>query len=111
MRRKVRLSLDDKKLVLRGSTGAEYELFVVQAEADLATHLMSEAAGVLVLDTAAVVSPIAQLAKNLKTQFPDVVFIVAGSAHEQAAIAPQVTNGAVYRFLHKPASEQRIRLF
>jgi protein TonB len=96
---------------VRASAAAEHELFVVQAEADLATHLLGDAAGVLVLDTAAVVSTIAQLTQSLKAQFPDVVLIVAGSAHEQAALAPQVTSGAVYRFLHKPASEQRIRLF
>ena len=72
---------------------------------------MGDAAGVVVLDTAAVVSAIAQLTQSLKAQFPDVVLIVAGGAYEQAGLAEQVTSGAVYRFLHKPASEQRIRLF
>jgi periplasmic protein TonB len=96
---------------VRTVSAAEHELFVVQAEADLATHLMSNAAGVVVLDTAAVVSAIAQLTQRLRAQFPDVVLIVAGGAYEQAALTAQVTSGAVYRFLHKPASEQRIRLF
>jgi protein TonB len=96
---------------VRAVTASEHELFIVQAEADLATHLMGDAAGVVVLDTAAVVSAIAQLTQRLKAQFPDVVLIVAGGAYEQAALTEQVTSGAVYRFLHKPASEQRIRLF
>ena len=96
---------------VRAVTGSERELFIVQAEADLATHLMADAAGVVVLDTAAVVSAIAQLTQSLKAQFPDVVLIVAGGAYEQALVTAQVTSGAVYRFLHKPASEQRIRLF
>jgi len=96
---------------VRAVTAPEQELFIVQAEADLAAHLMGDAAGVVVLDTAAVVSAIAQLTQSLKAQFPDVVLIVAGGAYEQAGLAEQVASGAVYRFLHKPASEQRIRLF
>jgi len=39
------------------------------------------------------------------------VLVVAGGAAEQAALSAQVTSGEVYRFLHKPASEQRMRLF
>jgi protein TonB len=96
---------------VRAVTAPDHELFVVQAEADLATHLIGDAAGVVMLDTAAVVSAIAQLTQSLRAQFPDVVLIVAGGASEQAALTAQVTSGAVYRFLHKPASEQRIRLF
>jgi protein TonB len=96
---------------VRAVASAEHELIVVGAEADLATHLIADSAGVVVLDTAAAVSSIAQLTQRLKAQFPDLVLIVAGGAAEQAALAAQVTSGDVHRFLHKPASEQRIRLF
>ena len=95
---------------VRAACAAERELFIVGAEADLATHLIGDCAGVVVIDTAATVSPIAQLTQSLKDQFPDLELIVAGGASE-AALNAQVTSGAVYRFLHKPASEQRIRLF
>ena len=96
---------------VRAVASAEHEIIVVVAEADLATHLIADSAGVVVLDTAAAVSSIAQLTQRLKAQFPDLVLIVAGGAAEQAALAAQVTSGDVHRFLHKPASEQRIRLF
>jgi len=96
---------------VRAVAPAEHELVFVAAEVELATHLMSGGAGVIVLDTAATVSAIAQLTQRLKAQFPEVVLIVAGGAGEQAALSAQVTSGDVYRFLHKPASEQRIRLF
>jgi protein TonB len=96
---------------VRAVASPEHELIIVGAEIDLATHLMSDAAAVVVLDTAAAVSSIAQLAQSLKAQFPDLVLVVAGGAAEQAALSAQVTSGDVYRFLHKPASEQRIRLF
>ena len=96
---------------VRAVAAPEHDLVIVGAETDLASHLMSDAAGVVVLDTAATVSPISQLSQGLKTQFPDLVLVVAGGAAEQAALSAQVTSGEVYRFLHKPASEQRMRLF
>lgn len=96
---------------VRAVTASEHDLVVVSAEMDLATHLMGSGAGVVMLDSAALTSAVAVLTSGLKAQFPDVVLIVAGGANDQAALAAQVTSGAVYRFLHKPASEQRIRLF
>jgi protein TonB len=95
---------------VRAACGPERELFIVGAEADLAAHLISDCAGVIVIDTAATVSPIAQLTQDLKAQFPDLELIVAGGASEAAQNA-RVASAALYRFLHKPASEQRIRLF
>jgi protein TonB len=96
---------------VRAVAPSEHDLVVVGAEADLGTHLMSGAAGVVVLDTAATISSIAPLSQSLKAQFPDLILVVAGGAAEQAALSAQVTSGDVYRFLHKPASEQRLRLF
>ena len=96
---------------VRAVAAPEHDLVFVGAETDLASHLMSDAAGVVVLDTAATVSPISQLSQGLKAQFPDLVLVVAGGAAEQSALSAQVTSGDVYRFLHKPASEQRMRLF
>ena len=96
---------------VRAVAPAEHELIFVGAEAELANHLIADSAGVVVLDTAATVNSIAQLTQRLKAQFPDLVLVVTGGATEQAALSAQVTSGNVYRFLHKPASEQRIRLF
>src|ERR1700681_73494 len=70
---------------VRAVAPAERQLIFVGAEADLATHLIADAAGVVVLDTSATVSSIAQLTQALKTQFPDLVLIVAGGAAEQSA--------------------------
>ena len=39
------------------------------------------------------------------------MLIVAGTAEEQGALAALITDGSVHRFLHKPVSEQRVRLF
>ncbi len=84
---------------------------VAGSEIDFAQALMTQHAGVAVLDCAAVATPIAQLTQRLHSQFPDLVLIVAGGAEEQGALTNHITDGTVHRFLHKPVSEQRVRLF
>lgn len=91
--------------------GSEYKIFTVNAESDFASHLLSQNAGVVILDAGAVASSIDRLTERLRAQFPELVLIVAGNVDDQSALATQITNGTVYRFLHKPVSEQRVRLF
>jgi TonB family protein len=105
------LTHDVELLQTLRAVATEHEISSVGAEADLAAHLLEDHAGVAVLDTAAVTSPIAQLAERLKSQFPDLVLVVAGHVPDQSSLASQITRGTVYRFLHKPVSEQRVRLF
>jgi TonB family protein len=95
---------------LRAVAG-DHDISSVGAEAELAAHLINDHAGVAVLDTEAVGSPIGQLCDRLKSQFPDLVLVVAGLAEDQSLLTTQITRGTVYRFLHKPVSEQRVRLF
>jgi protein TonB len=96
---------------VKSVSSPERELLFVGAETELAAQLLASSAGVAVIDAAATVSSIGQLTHSLKVQLPDVVLIVAGGSAEQAALTAQVSSGEVYRFLHKPASEQRVRLF
>jgi TonB family protein len=103
----------DRKLLetLRQVADPAHEVYAASSEVDLATALMARHAGVVVLDIAALATPAGQLAGRLHAQFPDVVLIVAGGAEHQAGLAAQITDGSVHRFLHKPVSEQRVRLF
>ena len=96
---------------LRKISEPAHAVHATGSEIDLAAGLMAQEAGVAVLDSAAVATPIQQLAGRLHTQFPDLVLIVAGTAEEQGALAALITDGSVHRFLHKPVSEQRVRLF
>jgi TonB family protein len=117
-----RLGLGDDPLVvltsnphllatLRRVTDPSHQVLRAASEVDLSTALVSQHAGVAVIDCAAIATPIAQLAERLHSQFPDLVLIVAGNADEQGMLAAQITSGCVHRFLHKPVSEQRVRLF
>jgi TonB family protein len=89
-------------------------LRVVADEAALAQSLLSGLAGVAFIDAAAVDSRpgmAAQLTQRLHNQLPDVVLVVAGDGTAQAELAALVTDGTIYRFVHKPVSAQRVKLF
>jgi protein TonB len=103
----------DAKLLeaLRHASGTAHEVCVATSEIDLATSLVAHHAGVVVLDTAALTTPAATLTTRLHAQFPEVVLVVAGSGQDQGTVTAQLTDGTVHRFLHKPLSEQRARLF
>ena len=105
------LTHDAELLQTLRSVAADHDISSVGAEADLAAHLLDGHAGVAVLDTAYVTTPIHQLCDRLKSQFPDLVLVVAGRHEDQGLLTAQITRGTVYRFLHKPVSEQRVRLF
>jgi protein TonB len=89
----------------------EHALSMVADESDLSARLLDGPIGVAILDAAALTSSIATLAERLRAQFPDLVLIVTGGGEDQAAVAALVTSGIVYRFLHKPLSAQRVKLF
>jgi TonB family protein len=92
-------------------TNSAHEVCAAGSEIDFSTALLAHHAGVALLDCAAIATPIAQLTERLQAQFPDLVLIVAGSIEEQGMLAAHITDGSVHRFLHKPFSEQRVRLF
>jgi TonB family protein len=91
--------------------GSEHDIVTVDSESELAGELVGKQTGVAIIDAAALSTAVVRLTEKLKSQFPDLVLIVAGRIDDQSAVAAQITSGTVYRFLHKPASEQRVKLF
>jgi len=47
----------------------------------------------------------------MKQQFPDLVIVVAGARDAETELARLISDGTVYRFIHKPMSPARARLF
>ncbi len=105
------LTHDGELLQTIRAVATDHDISTLGAESDLAAHLLDDHAGVAVIDTACVTTPINQLCDRLKSQFPDLVLVVAGRHEDQGLLTAQITRGTVYRFLHKPVSEQRVRLF
>ena len=103
----------DARLVvtLKKVTDPAHAVLPVGSEVDLSKALLAHQGGVAVIDCAAVATSIIKLIDRVHAQFPELVLIVAGSAKEQGMLAAQITDGSVHRFLHRPVSEQRVRLF
>ena len=92
----------------------EGSLVRVEDEAALAGQMLSGQAGVVFIDAGEGEDPAgrtAALAQRLHAQLPDVVLVAAGDGAAQAVLAPLITDGTIYRFVHKPVSAQRLKLF
>ncbi len=96
---------------LRALVDAEHRFTVVTTETALTDHLMASSTRAALIDSSACQQPVAQLTERLKSQFPDLVLVVAGTSADQGVLASQITDGRVFRFLHKPVSAQRVKLF
>ncbi len=106
------LSQDDSLLdTLEEVVTSDHAITICTGDSELAEGVMSGRCGVALLDAATVPGPVAELTARLRQQFPDLVLVVAGGAEHQGQLAAQITSGEVYRFLHKPVSAQRVRLF
>jgi TonB family protein len=103
----------DAQLVatLKKVTDPAHQVLPVGSEVDLSGVLLKHQGGVALIDCVAVASPIGKLIDRLRVQFPELVLIVVGRVEEQATLGAQITDGSVHRFLHRPLSEQRVRLF
>lgn len=106
------LSKDDGLIdTLERVVTADHAITLCISETELAEQIFAGRGGVALVDAAAISEALSALTQRLRQQFPDLVLVVAGSAQHQGELAAQIASGEVYRFLHKPVSEQRVRLF
>lgn len=90
---------------------ADHAINIVASEDLLAEQILSARCGVALIDAEATTGTVDHLAVRLRTQFPDLVLIIAGRDAHQAALAGLIASGVIYRFLHKPVSTQRVKQF
>lgn len=90
---------------------SDHAIHIVATEDELAESILTAHCGVALIDAEATVGAVDHLAARLRNQFPELVLIVAGRDTQQSALASLITTGVIYRFLHKPVSTQRVRLF
>ncbi len=83
--------------------------------ADDVTHaadlMVASGNAVLLIDAALADHDTKALVTQVHQQFPDLAIIVAGRRDDEHELAPLVSEGTIFRFLHKPASAERIRNF
>jgi TonB family protein len=103
----------DRALIglLRSTVDPSHDLILVTSEAELTPHLASRRVSACLLDSMFIEDDLAALSERLRETWPDLVLVVVGTAEEQSRVAAQITSGVVYRFLHRPVSAPRVRLF
>jgi TonB family protein len=106
------LTRDDAFLqTLREAVGGPKRLWHVLSASKVSDLLVAGQVGIVVLDVAAMHEAPHVFVTQIKRQFPDLVVVVAGSRDAEIALAGLISAGAVYRFIHKPMSPGRARLF
>jgi TonB family protein len=103
----------DRALIglLRSTIDPSHELILVTSEGELAPHLNSRRVSAALLDSMFIEGDLGAMAERMRATWPDLVLVVVGTAEEQSKVASQITSGVVYRFLHRPVSAPRVRLF
>ncbi|HET9475197.1 MAG TPA: hypothetical protein VFO82_14960, partial [Steroidobacteraceae bacterium] len=103
----------DRALIglLRSVVDPATDVILVTSEAELVPHLNSRRVSVALLDSMFIEGDLAALSERLRETWSDLVLVVVGTAEEQSKVASQITSGVVYRFLHRPVSAPRVRLF
>ncbi|MFI4914568.1 MAG: hypothetical protein ACHQAR_05200 [Steroidobacterales bacterium] len=74
-------------------------------------QIVANAGALALIDAAAAPADLREFIVQLRRQFPALVILVAGSGHLQAPLTAALNDGSVFRFVHKPASAQRLTLF
>lgn len=98
-------------LAIRDAVGERSPVWRARDPGESVDLLMTGRCGVLLIDMGAVPAQPAFLVQQITDQFPDVVIVVAGRRDDETLLAPLISEGVVYRFMHKPLSPQRAGMF
>jgi TonB family protein len=96
---------------LREAVGSARRLWNVPSADKVSDLLVAGEVGILVLDVLALNETPSVFIGQIKRQFPDLVVVVAGNRDSETALAGLISAGTVYRFIHKPMSPGRAKLF
>jgi TonB family protein len=108
------VGLSDDPLLLEALSGAALtgsDVITCPTADRFIDQLVANGAGIALIDASSVPMPLIGFIATVREQFPQLLLIVAGPAHLQAQLSAQIDNGAIFRFVHKPASSQRLKLF
>jgi len=96
---------------IRHAVGERNPVWRARSAEESVDLLLTGRCGVLLIDLSAVSSKPATLVEQIVDQFPDVVVVVAGSRDDEPLLAHAISDGLVYRFMHKPLSPKRAGMF
>ena len=108
----VALSADPMLIdLLREAVAGHHRVWRADDPTHAADLMVASGNAVLLIDAALADHNTKSLVTQVHKQFPDLAIIVAGRRDDEHELAPLVSEGAIFRFLHKPASAERIRNF
>jgi TonB family protein len=96
---------------LRDAVGGARRLWHVLSADKVSDLLVAGEVGIVVLDVQALHEAASVFVEQIKRQFPDLVVVAAGHRDDETSLAGLISAGLVYRFIHKPMSPARAKLF
>jgi TonB family protein len=96
---------------LREAVGGARRLRHVPSADKVSDLLVAGEVGILVLDVQALIEASTVFVGQIKRQFPDLVVVVAGNRDAEISLAGLISAGTIFRFIHKPMSPGRAKLF
>jgi TonB family protein len=96
---------------IRGAIGERNPVWRARSAEESVDLLLTGRCGVLLVDMAVVSTAPTTLITQIVDQFPDVVVVVAGRLEDEALLARSISDGCVYRFMHKPLTAKRAGMF
>lgn len=96
---------------LRDAVGTTRRLWHVPSADKVSDLLVAGQVGILVLDVQALAADPGVFVTQLKRQFPDLVLLAAGNREVENSLANLISTGVIHRFIHKPVSPGRAKLF
>jgi TonB family protein len=106
------LTGDDAFLqTLREAVGGARRLWHVPSADKVSDLLVAGEVGIVVIDVQILHDGARIFVEQIKRQFPDLVLVAAGHRDDETALAGLISAGLVYRFIHKPMSPARAKLF
>jgi protein TonB len=96
---------------VRDAVGERSPVWRARSPEESVDLLVTGRCGVLLIDMGAVSVQAVSLVQQITDQFPDVVVVVAGRRDDETLLAGLISEGLVYRFMHKPLSPKRTGMF
>lgn len=96
---------------IRDAIGERNPVWRASSAAETVDLLVAGRCGVLLIDLASVTVQPDLLVHQILAQFPDVVLCAAGLREDEPRLAHLVSEGLVYRYMHKPLSSRRAGMF
>ena len=96
---------------LREAAGPEHAVWHAPSADNAVDLLVGGRCSILIADLGALRGDAAALLDRLHAQFPELILMATGRRDEEHSVAMLVSDGRIYRFLHKPVSPARANLF